>query len=246
MARIYMMLASKGGVGKSWICGLIAQYYLVADRKPICLDTDPSNPTFSSYPAYNAQVIPLLDESFKVINSRNFDLMMQKVLEAGPEDIVIIDTGASTYLPLVDYLSEHGAFELIKDAGHELIIHTILQGGGAAYQDTLDALGGLFATFEEVKAAVWLNEHFGSCQFEGQDFEDSNLYKKWVEQERIESLIRLPRERPDTTGMDLSTMQSMRLTFSEAAGCTDINIMARVRLGQVWSRYWTILDASRL
>ena len=40
MAKIHMVLQGKGGVGKSVIAALIAQYKASKGQAPLCLDTD--------------------------------------------------------------------------------------------------------------------------------------------------------------------------------------------------------------
>ena len=50
MKQIHFILQGKGGVGKSFIASLLAQY--LRDRKNgqvVCFDTDPVNPTLSRY-----------------------------------------------------------------------------------------------------------------------------------------------------------------------------------------------------
>ena len=41
MAKIHMVLQGKGGVGKSFIATVIAQYKISKGQQPQCIDTDP-------------------------------------------------------------------------------------------------------------------------------------------------------------------------------------------------------------
>lgn len=43
MAKIHMVLQGKGGVGKSFIATVIAQYKRSKGQQPLCIDTDPVN-----------------------------------------------------------------------------------------------------------------------------------------------------------------------------------------------------------
>ena len=43
MAKIHFVLQGKGGVGKSMIAAVLAQYLTEHDRQPMCIDTDPVN-----------------------------------------------------------------------------------------------------------------------------------------------------------------------------------------------------------
>jgi adenylylsulfate kinase-like enzyme len=57
---IHMSLQGKGGVGKSLIASILAQYLQSRDHKVECIDTDPVNRTFSQYKAVNASRLELL------------------------------------------------------------------------------------------------------------------------------------------------------------------------------------------
>ena len=47
--KIHMVLQGKGGVGKSFIAALMAQFLQDRGRDPVCIDTDPVNATFAGY-----------------------------------------------------------------------------------------------------------------------------------------------------------------------------------------------------
>jgi Mrp family chromosome partitioning ATPase len=57
---IHMSLQGKGGVGKSLIASILAQYLKHQNRSVECIDTDPVNRTFSQYRAVNASRLELL------------------------------------------------------------------------------------------------------------------------------------------------------------------------------------------
>jgi cellulose biosynthesis protein BcsQ len=46
---IHMVLQGKGGVGKSFVAALMAQYLQDRGQDPVCIDTDPVNATFAGY-----------------------------------------------------------------------------------------------------------------------------------------------------------------------------------------------------
>ena len=47
--KIHAVLQGKGGVGKTIIATMIAQYKASKGQTPICVDTDPVNYSFSGY-----------------------------------------------------------------------------------------------------------------------------------------------------------------------------------------------------
>ena len=53
MSKVHMMLQGKGGVGKSFISALVAQYQKAKGQTPLCIDTDPVNGTFHGYEGLN-------------------------------------------------------------------------------------------------------------------------------------------------------------------------------------------------
>jgi CO dehydrogenase nickel-insertion accessory protein CooC1 len=53
---VHLSLQGKGGVGKSLIASLLAQFYKDHGVRAICVDTDPVNQTFSQYAALGTHI----------------------------------------------------------------------------------------------------------------------------------------------------------------------------------------------
>ena len=71
MKEVHFVLQGKGGVGKSLIATLIAQYLKENSSEPLhCYDTDPVNPTFSRYRALHPQTVNILTEN-NTVDSRH-------------------------------------------------------------------------------------------------------------------------------------------------------------------------------
>lgn len=100
MASIHMVLQGKGGVGKSMVAATLAQYLRHLGQSPLCIDTDPVNATFEGYRALDVQRLNILEGD--EINTRRFDDLVELV--AGAQQDVIIDNGASSFVPLSHYL----------------------------------------------------------------------------------------------------------------------------------------------
>ena len=62
MAKIHFILQGKGGVGKSMISSLLAQYKLDQGESITCIDTDPVNASFNAYKALNVTHLELLED----------------------------------------------------------------------------------------------------------------------------------------------------------------------------------------
>ena len=114
MPAAHFILQGKGGIGKSLVASLIAQYYQDHSKPMICIDTDPINATFASYKAFSAQRIHLLHNN--KIREEEFDSLMA-VIADNPDSEIIIDNGASGFIPLTSYLIENQAIELLQNIG---------------------------------------------------------------------------------------------------------------------------------
>ncbi|HHM2297752.1 TPA: conjugal transfer protein TraL [Legionella anisa] len=224
MAKIHVVLQGKGGVGKSFVASTLAQYKKNKGEQPLCIDTDPVNTTFAGYQALDVTRLQIMDGD--EINSRRFDDLIELI--APETNDVIIDNGASSFVPLSHYLISSNIPSLLADMGHELVVHTVIT-GGQALQDTVHGFSQLVSQFpENTSFVVWLNSYWGPVQHDGKDFEQMKTYKE--NKERITAIIRIPALKEETFGRDLTEMLQERLTFSEAITSSDKTIMTRQRL----------------
>ena len=235
MALVNLTLQGKGGVGKSFVASLLAQYYQGTGSPLLAFDTDPVNQTFAGYSSFGVETIRLGDRADEV-NPRSFDVLMQKIMEAPAEAVVVIDNGAATFLPLLGYMVENEAISLLQGAGHEVRVHSVLT-GGQALADTVMGLDQVFSYFTTAQVVVWLNEYFGRVERTRQDgtaepFEASALYRHHTD--RIHALVRLPAVRKETYGHDVEKLMQARLSFKEAEDHEDFDLMTRHRLKQMW------------
>jgi CO dehydrogenase nickel-insertion accessory protein CooC1 len=78
-STIHLTLQGKGGVGKSLIAAILAQFFQNSGRDVRCMDTDPVNRTFAQYAALSADRLQLRDEHNR-IDQRAFDTLMERFL----------------------------------------------------------------------------------------------------------------------------------------------------------------------
>ena len=224
MATIHFVLQGKGGVGKSMIASFIAQYKLSKGKLPLCLDTDPVNASFEAYKSLKVQCLSIMqgDE----IDPRSFDHLIELV--ANTKVDVVIDNGASTFVPLSAYLLSNHVPALLHGMGHQLVVHTVVT-GGQAQSDTLHGLTQLVKQFPtDVQFVVWLNPYWGPIENEGKPFEQMKAYT--AHKDRVSAILRLPDLKKETFGRDLSDMLQNHLTFDEAIALPSLTIMTRQRL----------------
>ena len=224
MPKINIILQGKGGVGKSFVASTLAQYKKQKGEEPLCIDTDPVNTTFASYKALDVTRLNIMDGD--EINSRYFDDLIELIAPRTSD--VIIDNGASSFVPLSHYLISNNIPSLLADMGHELVVHTVIT-GGQAMQDTVNGFSQIVSQFpENALFVVWLNSYWGTVQHEGKDFEHMKTYKE--NKEKISAIIHIPALKAETFGHDVSQMLQERLTFNEAIASPTKTIMTRQRL----------------
>ncbi len=224
MAHLHLILQGKGGVGKSMIASLIAQYQLSKGRRPLCIDTDPVNASFEAYKSLQVSRLSIVQN--EEIDPRSFDQLIEQIAKA--KDEVIIDNGASSFVPLSAYVLTNHVPALLRDMGHQLIVHTVVT-GGQALLDTLTGLTQLIRQFPaDVPFVVWLNPYWGPIELDGKSFEQMKAYRE--HKDRISAIVRLPDLKKETFGRDLSDMLQAHLTFDEAIALPSLTIMTRQRL----------------
>jgi hypothetical protein len=236
MSTISLTLQGKGGVGKSLVSALIAQYKREKGHHVVCVDTDPVNNSFTQYKAFDTQRIELMEGS--KINERHFDDLMEMIF--GSEADFVIDNGASCFVPLSSYLVENRAIEMLVEAGKTVVVHPVITGGQALI-DTLSGFNRLASQFpEQAGMIVWLNEYFGPIADQGKDFEDMKAFQN--HKDRVKGIVRIPKQNGDTFGKDVETMLESKWTFDEAIASDEFQLMAKQRLRMVKRHLFQQMD----
>ncbi len=224
MSQIHFILQGKGGVGKTLVSAIFAQHRKSGGKKLLCLDTDPVNASFAGFKSLGVRPVRIMQGS--TIDPRQFDELMEILLDA--KDDVVVDTGASTFLPLASYLEETDAISVLMDAGKQVLLHIVVT-GGQSKDDTLTGLNGIAERIgKKAPIVIWVNEYFGQFADDGIPLEMTGVYEE--HKQKIFSIVTIP-ERPSATfGKDISEMLSKKLTFDEAIASKDFNTMAKQRI----------------
>jgi hypothetical protein len=237
--KVNLVLQGKGGVGKSLVAALVAQHLLSKpDAQVVCIDTDPVNATLMGYKRFAARRAEILDGAS--IDTRRFDQMMEWVL--GEDADFVIDNGASCFIPFTNYLFEADVLSTIRECGKDVLIHTVIT-GGQALVDTLHGLNELVCRIPEEgrRIVVWLNEYFGPIEVDGKPFEEMQVYER--ARENIAAVFRLPRQNPQTFGVDLRVMLERKLTFDEAITGPHFYLISKQRLRMMQRQFCNQLSA---
>ena len=232
---VHLSLQGKGGVGKSLVASILAQYL---DRKAPavrCIDSDPVNKTLSQYKGLRTAPLPLLREGG--IDQRAFDGLMEELLTT--DGVFVVDNGASTFIPLWNYILENNVHELLRAAGKRLFVHTVIT-GGQALADTLNGFGQLAESTSDQNIVVWVNEYFGRVERDGKQFLDMKVFEDNAH--KVCGTVAITRRNQDTFGRDIEDMVSQKLTFDEAIRDGHFTIMTKQRLRVVQRDLFEQLD----
>ncbi len=142
MADIHFMLQGKGGVGKSFISAMLYQWKTAQGEIPLCVDTDPVNHSLAGFKKLNVVALDILTD--QKINPRQFDLLVEQISKTTTD--IIVDNGASSFVPLCNYMLSNEVPDIIKRLNHRVIVHTVIS-GGFAMLDTINGFNALISQF---------------------------------------------------------------------------------------------------
>ena len=241
MNQVHIVMQGKGGVGKSFVALHLAQYLKKRDPATVCIDTDPLTPTLARFSALNPRYIAVSDQA--EVHLDKFDEMMELIASSTSD--VLIDTGASTFLPLSQYMLENHVLDMLaNDFGKAVIIHVVINGKTANdLVSTVNCFDAIAAQFPgKVELALWLNEYGGAIQTaEGRSFEELDVYQR--HKDRVGSVVRIAN--PTVTEMkDITEMQNRLLTYDEVRQDPAFQLMAKSRLHRLEKAVFTQLDAA--
>ena len=224
MATVHFIQQGKGGVGKSMIASILYQTLGLLGKQVAAFDTDPVNATLAGFQEFEVTCLDILKQGD--IDPRQFDTLIDKIMEQGPETHVIVDNGASSFLALNSYIKENGIIGILEEAGHSVFFHSVIT-GGQAIADTVLGLRSLALGFPETPIVVWLNPYFGEIVMDGMSFEEFKVYQEFSTQ--FHAVITIPQGNKATIGKDLETMFAKRLSFKNAIESSQ-SIVVRSRL----------------
>lgn len=238
MTVVFFVLMGKGGVGKSWVSSALLQY-LREQFESVCgIDADATNRSLSAYKALNAVQLELLKNGN--IDRRFFDELLEEIL-SGQNQIIVVDVGAGSFVPLLSYMIENKSFTFLQELGIKVVLSPVVVGGEAAIET---GRGFAFLSDLELPMITFKNAFFGLVEIEGKPYLD---WKPVVEANKkglIKGVVEIGSRSKDLFGEDIRLMASKKMTFSEAiSGESDFNLIQRQRLKIVRDDLYQQLDA---
>lgn len=135
MATIHWIGGEKGGVGKSVVSRVMAQYLIDHQIEFQGFDTDRSHGSLLRF--YSDYASPVVVDRYE-----SLDMVVEAAL-ASPEKRVLVDLAAQTHDALVKWMDESGVLEMAGEAGLAIKYWHVMDSG----KDSVDLLKKLFDRF---------------------------------------------------------------------------------------------------
>jgi len=141
----------KGGVGKSVVSRVLAQYHIDREKPFIGFDTDRSHSSFTRF--YSSYAHPTIVDSYEGLDA------IVNAVEEKPDQNVIVDLAAQTFAPIERWIADSSVFEALSEMNFAANFWHVMDDG----QDSVNLLAHLLDTFGPVpKYFVVLNYGRGS------------------------------------------------------------------------------------
>jgi hypothetical protein len=142
MSSLNFIGGEKGGVGKSVMSRLLAQYLIDKQLPFTGFDTDRSHASFARF--YPEHASSVLVDKFEGLDSI-VGVFEEAPAEGSPQKRVIVDLAAQTSAPLAKWIKDSDVFALVKEMGITVNFWHVTDAG----KDSMDMLGRLVSTFGE-------------------------------------------------------------------------------------------------
>ena len=153
MANIHFIGGEKGGVGKSLVSRLLAQYMIDKQIPFLGFDTDRSHGALMRF--YAGYASPVLADRYEAL-----DAIVEAAFDQ-PERRILVDLAAQTHDPLVRWMDDSGVLNLADEVGIGMVYWHVMDSG----KDSVDLLKKLLDRF-----GVGLRYVLVRNQIRGNDF----------------------------------------------------------------------------
>lgn len=182
VSKIHLIGGEKGGVGKSMVSRLLAQYFIDHDLPFTGFDTDRSHGSLLRF--YADYASPALADSYEAL-----DRIVEAAIEQ-PGRRVLVDLAAQTHDPLVRWMDESGVLDMADLSGISLHYWHVMDSG----RDSVDLLTRLLDRFgQRVHYVLVRNQlrgdDFGQLERSGQLDRARGLGAKVIDLKRLHDAV---------------------------------------------------------
>lgn len=147
MSKLHFIGGEKGGVGKSLVARILAQYLIDHETSFLGFDTDQSHGALLRF--YGDYAAPIAIDRYE-----SLDRIVEAAV-AEPERRILVDLAAQTQPFLMRWMEDSELLDLCPEMGMELTYWHVMDSG----QDAVDLLGKLLDRFgEKLPLVLVLNE----------------------------------------------------------------------------------------
>lgn len=135
MSNIHFIGGEKGGVGKSLVARVLAQYMIDKQLPFLGFDTDRSHGALMRF--YAGYASPVLVDRYEAL-----DAIVEATVDQ-PERRVLVDLAAQTHEPLVRWMDDSGVLNLVDEMNSSIFYWHVMDSG----KDSVDLLKRLLDRF---------------------------------------------------------------------------------------------------
>ncbi len=229
---LIITLQAKGGVGKSFVTSALTQFCHSIGQPVALFDADPNNATLLATPALGAEPLDLLGAGEGMaIDEAAFDGLMERMTTEPADKVLLVDAGATTFLPLFNYVVSHAIWELCTEYQHPLVLHPVITGGPDCEESVLG-----FATLAsqvECPFLITTNPYHGPVSIQGRLIDEHPAYQE--HSGSVLARVDLPAYPSPLFARDVRELLAHHMTFAEAIENKNTALMTRQRLRQVYT-----------
>jgi len=141
MSSINFIGGEKGGVGKSVVSRVLAQYFIDKGQPFVGFDTDRSHTSFTRF--YADYASPVIVDSYEGLDAIVAALDTSSTDQPLPS--IVVDLAAQTAAPLARWIKDSDLFEVLSELGVRANFWHVADAG----KDSVDLLRRLVQTYEQ-------------------------------------------------------------------------------------------------
>jgi hypothetical protein len=178
MIHIHLIGGEKGGVGKSLLARVLAQYFIDKQIPFLGFDTDRSHGALVRF--YTGYASPIVVDRYEALDS------IVEAAAALPERRVLVDLAAQTHEPLVKWMDDSGFLNLTHEMNLRVAYWHVMDSG----RDSVDLLRKLLDRFGTGLRYVLVRNHvrggdFGVLEQSGEQARAIELGAKVISIKRL-------------------------------------------------------------